>query len=366
MKRLIAVVIVLCLAGIATAQVGSSDNEVTSIKAPGITMGNIGIKMNMQSIASYPVGDEGTEENSDFYLKRLRFILYGDVVPDRVGFVFQGEALANPFLLDLKLILKNYIPYTSITFGRFLPNYTYYMPQSTAALDFVEYPLTTARYACWRQVGIETRTKLSGFDLTLGALNGGDRDSGRHTDSWHDNDNAKDFLTRLDYTLQLQGQSNVTFGAYGWFGSDTEVYNTGAVDINGAPIMDDVDGLAWTRYGAFTHLHMNGLRATAEMINGTTEHLTDPTTGDAVTSVDGFAYFGQAMYRVGDIEGLVRYGSNDPNTDVDDDAEQRLTFGCNYYFPAQGSMVFLNYMIRTEEGTSIDNDLILLQFQISF
>jgi len=40
----------------------------------------------------------------------------------------------------------------------------------------------------------------------------------------------------------------------------------------------------------------------------------------------------------------------------------------NYYFPAKGTMIFLNYIMKTEkgDGNEVDNDQVLIQFQIAF
>ena len=81
MKRTITGLIVLVLFASVPVLAGTDSGEAATMTAPGIKAGNIGIKMNMQSIASMPIGDEGTEQNLDFYLKRLRVIFSGDVVP---------------------------------------------------------------------------------------------------------------------------------------------------------------------------------------------------------------------------------------------------------------------------------------------
>ncbi len=68
-------------------------------------------------------------------------------------FKMQMDFLKNPTLLDAYMNYKsrNFM----IKIGRFLPDFTFYMPHSSTALDFVDYPLIAKKYGMWRQVGIE-------------------------------------------------------------------------------------------------------------------------------------------------------------------------------------------------------------------
>jgi hypothetical protein len=79
------------------------------------------------------------------------------------------------------------------------------------------------------------------------------------------------------------------------------------------------------------------------------------------------AYFGHLGYKVAPkVELLARYDFYDPNTDVDDDGENWITGGINYYVDGLNSMFYLNYIKKGEEGTEVDNDVIMVQMQLVF
>ncbi len=154
---------------------------------------------------------------SEFDTKRARLLLSGTLIPDKVDFFVQADAVGSPYLLDSKLILKH-LPKTTITMGRFVPAYTLYMPRSTAQLNLVNYPLTTLRTATWRQTGVESKTTLKFVDLTLGIFNGYQTTTGSEAligNDWGDNNDAKDWLLRAD----IKPMSNLKLGLFGWFGA---------------------------------------------------------------------------------------------------------------------------------------------------
>ncbi len=101
---------------------------------------------------------------SQFKTHRARLLLSGTLIPDKVKFLVQADAVQNPYLLDTKLMMYH-IPNTEMTIGRFVPNFTLYMPQSTAKLDFVNYPVTTTQYAMWRQTGIQFKTTFDALSV---------------------------------------------------------------------------------------------------------------------------------------------------------------------------------------------------------
>jgi len=306
MRKILMVTLVLLL--LAPFAVNAGDMNSVVVKP------TMKINMSFQSGVSIPMGEQPTD-HINFALKRLRLILSGDVLEDKIGYMFQGEGLGEKFLLDMKLIFKNYLPYTSISVGRFLPNYTYYQPQSVAKINFVNYPLLTLNYASWRQVGFESRTKISNFDLTLGLFNGIDV-----TDSWSDNNDAKDFLGRLDYSFEA-GSLKGTVGVYDWFGfANGDVYNATSGDWSYS------EQLSLNRMGVFVAGEASGARYAAEYVMGSQTVPETPIVGNSWSRVDGVgtvdvstrAMFVEGMYRVGDVEGLVRWDDYDPDVDVDD------------------------------------------------
>lgn len=287
---------------------------------------------------------ENDSQASEFDTKRARLLLSGTLIPDKVDFFIQAEALGNPYLLDSKLIMK-YIPNTAISMGRFIPNYTLYMPKSTAQLNVINYPLTTLRTAMWRQTGIQSNTSTQYVDLTLGVFNGYQTVAGSEGlsgNDWGDNNDAKDFLIRAD----LKPMKGLKIGLFGWFGS---AYN---VDMD-----EDFDV---SRYGL-------NAEYTGEKVYLAGEYLmasTDSVTGSDRDSAGFFAHIGYSFTEKWELH--ARYDAWDPDTDVDDNGESWITAGINYKLHKYNTMFYLNYIARDEESNDIDNDEIVLMFQYAF
>lgn len=64
------------------------------------------------------------------------------------------------------------------------------------------------------------------------------------------------------------------------------------------------------------------------------------------------------------IQPIVKYESYDPNIDEDDDVEDVITFGVNYFFN-DWTRLQLNYLYKAEEEEE-SNDEILMQLQVKF
>jgi len=194
-------------------------------------------------------GSDNYNNEVDFVTKRIRTILTGNFWKERVSFLLQGDltetALFNDgeqdsgFLLDARVDIKPFIGIgpkelsgISISFGRYIPDFTYYMPRNVGLLDFVEYPLVTSSFAPWRQIGIEVSFNHKYFEILGGVFNGmrfrrkpSDDPASKDSDMWiapgylaatlgknsnlSDDNNAKDFLVKIkgkypDYGLWLE------------------------------------------------------------------------------------------------------------------------------------------------------------------
>ena len=62
---------------------------------------------------------------------------------------------------------------------------------------------------------------------------------------------------------------------------------------------------------------------------------------------------------------IVKFENYDPNTDLNDDAQNIITFGANYFFN-DWTRLQLNYLYKAEEGNEVSNDEILMQLQVKF
>jgi hypothetical protein len=282
--------------------------------------------------------EELGDPTTDFELNRARFLIKG-MVKKNVKFFIQTE-MGN--VLDVKFIYFCPFAMTTFTMGRFLPAYTYFMPMHTGKLQTINYPALTLATAMWRQVGIQTSTMFGGgmFDLNLGLFNGA-----AEPNNWTDTlDDGKDLLARLNLNL-----GDIGAGGYFWH------LNT----IGGEE--GDAGG---NRLGFFGKYNGMGLNLIAEylMVKNEVIDVDD-------TEVNSAGYFAHLGYKFMEekLEALVRYDSWDPDTDMDDDEVYWITFGLNYYLHGLDSMFYFNYIMKGEaEDFEVDNDQILLQYQILF
>lgn len=345
--------------GATEVKVGKGDLKIGGILQAGFT---------------YNVEDETGFDS--FTLNRARFLFWGTIIPDKVKYFVQLDHRGGTSVLDYKAQFF-YIEKTEIAVGRFLPNFTVYMPLSTAKLEMINYPLTTLRFAVWRQVGIQSTTKTDYVDFNLGIFNG------YPANNFTDDNDAKDFFGRVEIKPPIE-QATVRFGGYGWIGSALPSLSETVVDTIPVENADD-DTLYFTRYvtttlpeetlkrnrfGGFATVDYTKdemtLRFRGEFLMAESEKLTGHTMDDVV-SVDAQAFFAHVGIQPRkEVEFLARYDFHDPNTDMDDDGETWITGGVNYYMEGINAMLYLNYIHKMEQGDEIDNDLVQAQVQISF
>ena len=293
-----------------------------------------------------------TGPQTAFVLKRSRLLFWGTIVNDNVKYFIQTEGVSSPYVIDTKLIFANYIPQTSITIGRFCPNFTHYMPMSAAKLDLVNYPVVTQAYAMWKQIGVQTATTSDYFDFNLGIFNGFSTTGGAN--AWTEDNDAKDVLA----AVAVKPAEFIKFIGYFWGGNmilgDTldfsnNIYGGGLV--MDYPLNEDMT------------IVLKG-----EYVMGAKEFMADSTTNSA-----GF-YAHLGFQPNPQFELLGRYDSYDPDTDMDYDASTWITGGINYFIDGQHAMISANYIMRDVEAPSeetrsffaTDVDEFVLQFQIFF
>ncbi|MBD3236645.1 MAG: hypothetical protein GF330_08070 [Candidatus Eisenbacteria bacterium] len=296
---------------------------------------------------------------NDFWLRRVRMLLSGTIVPDRVEYLVQTEFNGAPAILDYKARFF-YIPQTEICFGRFLPNYSLYMPVSTAKLELINYPVTTAKTAMWRETGIQTHTMTEYVDFSLGLFNGADVMS----PNTRDNNDAKDYLVRADLKPPV-GDAHLRVGGYFYANN----YHGAGADIK------EDDTFTDTHLGFFAKadypLDEMMLKLRGELVMSTEESgdVDDPDE----TEMAGF--FAQAGLRLNEQwEGILRYESWDPNTENDndtiagseEDAHSAITVGINHYIDGTNAMIYLNFVQKMFQHEDVDSESSILgQVQIA-
>jgi hypothetical protein len=284
--------------------------------------------------------DPAAAAKINFTLKRARIIFSGAILPDRVNYFFQTEMAAAPALLDAK-ILFSYVPKTEIAVGRFVPAFTYYMPRSTAKLDFINYPLMVTTYGMSRQVGMQSTTKVGRLDLIAGIFNGDPANNSTDINTAKDlllatNLRLADYVTLLEYSWQ----GNVVFGS----SADSKK----------------------ERYGGGLIFEKNITAKNMLTVKGEfTAGFDRPANGIETKSM---SYYSQAGVRYNQkIEFLVRYDVLDPDINLINDGSTWITGGLNYYLASYNTMFYLNYINKAREKSPDPRENeVLAQAQLFF
>lgn len=335
----------------------------------GIKIGKGDLKIGGILQAGYTYNLDDKSGIDAFTMNRARFLFWGTIIPDKVKYFVQSElkSTANTVsLLDYKAQFF-YIRKTEITAGRFIPNFTLYMPYATSKLELINYPLTTIQYATWRQMGIQTTTTTEYLDFNLGIFNGADI-----PDNITDNNDAKDFLVRVDVKPPID-PVKLRFGGYAWMGNalPPTSYTYKDTIMHTVNVSNPEDkSFQKNRFGGFATADYTKnewtLRFRGEFIMGKDEYLAAPDVNKTDTR-NSQAYFAQASIQpLKQVEFLMRYEAYDPNTDMKKDGISALTGGVNYYLDGIYTMFYLNYIHKMEETQKVDNDVVQAQVQISF
>lgn len=373
-------VMVLFIAMFFVASVVSAQMAEVKVGKGDLTIGTI-----LQAGMDYSLAEDTLSTNGQFTLNRTRVLLSGSICPDRVKFFVQTEFVGGATVLDYKMILLNYIPKTSICIGRFLPNFTYYMPMHTGRLDMIKYPLFVSNpehanvdFAMWRQAGVQTTTKIeanSGVMMfNLGVFNGADLNNSG-IKPFADNNDAFDVLLRVDYKHPLDS-GHLRFAGYAWLGN-LLLKTSEAQGV-------DAEDKALNMFGFFGQfmnekVTFNGEFALRSLEDGFTPSGTPKPTVEP-EALKTMGYYAHAEYRINEKWGILgRYDFHDPNTSSDemaeDDAWTWITVGLNHYIDSWNAMIYLNYIHKMEQNDwgiededfkyLLKNDEILLQFQVA-
>lgn len=376
-KRISVIAVAFLFLALFTAQISSAQLAEVKVGKGTLKIGGI-----LQAGFTFNMEDEDVNKFANsFTLNRARFLFWGTIVPDKVKYFVQLDTKLQPCFLDYKAQFF-YIEKTEITVGRFLPNFTLYMPAHTGMLEMINYPFTSTKYAMWRQIGIQSTTKTDYVNFNLGVFNGYPANNPGFTD---DND-AKDFLGRVEFKPPVEN-AKVTFGGFAWIGSALPKF--GGVAVHNP----DEKTLEMNRFGGFGKVDYKADNVTVkfrgEFLMASTEKLDSPDVED-VCSVDGQAFFAHLGIQPSPkVEFLARYDFHDPDKDMefvkdesDDDEESWLTVGVNYYIDGINAMFYVNFIHKMEPGQmnsydettgelvaedrEYDNDQIVAQVQIVF
>jgi hypothetical protein len=300
-----------------------------------VGLGTLRLGGNLQTVYGYSQTGKWS-----FAAKRVRLILNGDLPEQRLKYLIQLEALASPALLDARIQAAGYLPKTDLMLGRFIPSFSLYMPRSTAALDMINYPVVLTKYAMWRQMGVQTTTKLQSLELSIGVFNG------YPANNYADNGRGKDLL--LSVAAKPAGFLQIL--GYSWLGNS---------------VQKDIQDTLKNRYGGGFSIEQKlgqsmHLTVRSEAIAGQ-DRL--PSSGGLVKSGGYYAHLGLRLHSK--FETLVRWDKFD--TERSDDGTAWLTLGANYYLSGTNAMIYANYIRKKmEQPGALQNDEFAVQVQLAF
>jgi hypothetical protein len=226
-------------------------------------------------------------------------------------------------------------------------------------------------FAMWRQPGVQTETAIDPVKFYVGCFNGADIPN-----NTTDNNNAKDFMVRLDAMPKLENMKLLVGGAY-WMGRRF-------VDACHNKDLSMIDIFASLDY---QKAKFRGEYMMRTLVEGWDK---DPSTPE-LDDLKSAGFYVTGGYTVLDwLEVLARYDSYDPNTDLEDnpatpnfdeseDGLSRITLGLNFMIHKYNAVIALNLVKNMEQYEVSDpstadptdtmefpNDEAIVQFQISF
>ena len=305
----------------------------------------------------------------EFTLNRLRLRVAGSILADRVS-IFASSEFARQEASLLDMILEfNYLPYTAIRIGRFVPELTFFGPLEPENLLLIDYPqMDEDRFGSamhnFRQVGLEIKAVLPYLTANLGLFNGWD------AELFNDNNTAKDVFVCLTVTPPVRGlKAKVAF--YYSLILDTEQSR-----FDGDGEFREENNAAQIFTAGIWYLPNFGPIAVVEGAYRTV-YPADENLEDRV-SLSYYAMLGFDFWRFTGlpIQLLARYDRTDPNMDKDRDDYTVITGGLNYSLEREHARISVNYLRRTEafevegvKGLSQEgfaDDLVKLQAQVAF
>ena len=394
------------------ASLASADMEVVES-----SFGSMVLSGNFQAGFNFYIGDEQLNEanyqaadrssDMEFYLNRVRFVVMGQVVDEKVKYFMQLEAAnqAGVQLADMKLGFS-YIPYTTIWVGRWLPHFQHWTPVHTGRHFLIDYPLAHQFFGVQRHTGLEVEFNHEYVDIYLMVNNGHNYNNflavvdpgnrvgadGSALDTlgnqgWNEENSAKDIY----FTVNGKPTKGLDIFASVWYGTPVDYFE----NDQGELIEHNASFIALD--GGVGYVADYGVRLWAEVFysmmnfdsgappDGSTDRLDD------TYELTSMSYYVRAGYNLKHVSGvpmefLVQYDWLDPDTLNDDqkhaasetDELTYITAGINYYIQDYHAMLYLNYIYKMEAWedvankagddtqNGINNDILKFMAQIAF
>ncbi len=289
-------------------------------------------------------------DESTFTFNRARLGVVGNIPYDISYYMFvEYSPFKNnsPYLLDAFITYSRLNPFMNISMGQFKSPFSMERNTGCSGLHTVNRSLVVEELAMDRDIGIlmygDYKKMLS---YKFGIMNGAGR-------GMKDDNKAKDYIGRL----VLSPISGLKVG--GGFSLGKRV-----------PSQVDAEDDERNRYSAELEYKWNNLLVQGEYIYG--EDIGSYTTGggcggEPVVVHQGTmkrsGYFFQTLYMTPwNIQPVFKYEVYDTDLDLDDNTQNVMTFGFNYFLN-EWTRIQANYLYCAEPGNEIENDQILIQLQ---
>jgi len=250
-----------------------------------------------------------------------------------IMYEFSPNKEGAPYLLDGFITYSRLAPWASVSLGQFKSPFSLELNTACQGLHTIRRSLVVNELASPdRDLGLMINGKYEKWiKYALAFTNGNGR--GMAEDNNNKAMHARVVFSPIDY-IKLGGS-----------------YKTGTY----VPELLDADEDERTRMAGELEIKYDNLLVQAEYI--TAEDIGSYTTGggwdgDLVVhqgSVERSGYWAQAMYKFDDlgIQPVVKYEIYDPNTETDDNSQNIITFGFNYFFN-DWTRLQMNYLYKAE------------------
>jgi hypothetical protein len=276
---------------------------------------------------------------SQFRMARMRFKAASQMT-EKIGFFTQFDFRASPsvHLLDALLDVK-VAPWMTVRAGSFTMPFGIETPISPYALEALSYSYVvgagegTGFFGGLRDVGFQVRGKYEPVNYAIAFMNGTGL-ANSEDDKW------KNVTGRLGFGMQ-----GINVGGSGFYGFTHPADSLGGLNL---------DSL-WTmlRYGADLKVDIANVLLKGEFIMGSHDIADDSTMSQmGYYATLGYTFpltemgSGEEGYMA--FQPVVRYDAWDCDTDMDDDAINRISAGANFWFD-RNAKVSAFYEIRSEE-----------------
>ena len=298
----------------------------------------------VQAMGSYAQTNTDTAQIG-FGLHRVRLKTYFDY--GKVSAFIQYSAKNNK-IIDVRMTYK-FLKTFNIRIGRFLGA----SPRAGALtshlkIDIVERSFSAQKWATnsvgsdFRDYGVAAFGKLGNFNYNLTVHNG---------------NGATNILASQKNTAKILNQNIAISGMVSFKPKLVKGLEAGGYyGIGNANINE------YSSYNAYIYWEPKPIRIKAEVIG-----LTNTKGNKDVTSL-GYYVFG-ALEITNAWELLARYEKYDPNTDVNNNVTNLITFGARYaLFPAKisASKITIAYVLHDEEEVAINHNVLYVMFQTAF